>query len=581
MELSASINPYICPTAVFLDPSEYGFSGLSDASGTSEPCTTDQHGSSAKLHARLHQELEGPVSWRIDGCARLGTQFFAVPTAVADDGQVPLRRIDVYTPDQTRHHPQISKILRSTEATFASGSTINELPFARYILRVLTRWSNTVLNFVHIYQAMPFGSRIIIETISPDLDTVKVRFYPMPDIEKLFVTVGSLHLTWPNLQLPPILLLDHLRLQRQIHDTISLVRLPHGSSDELWVFKSNIHDPKYLYHELKMLLLLDEHPGMLRSPKYLVALQNHLSMSTKICGFIVPFYPMGNLAGMIDRRRIEGTLTFDTKLGWARQITQVLSWLLKSPARYYSELKPDNVICSGWDQVILIDMEQSGNWETFTAPEIHHVENLRRLAESKYVPEEKRELYRALLREHLPGRDLDKGMAYSNPEEGYFDIWNLLSPSRRESAMVYSLGKLMWCIFEGWSHTQNNMGEDYRFDCEWEFPESRISPPNIRQLIRECTKGAPDWAVDKDDSIVRVASSIYPRGKTGLHGEPEASGMETLLFCKGMWERRIQKMDHYLEAKLRWERGTAHATDAELLGFPFRPKLRDVLDRLT
>ncbi len=72
-------------------------------------------------------------------------------------------------------------------------------------------------------------------------------------------------------------------------------------------------------------------------------------------------------------------------------------------------------------KVLLIDMEQYGNWEFFTAPEIYNVERLKGLSRSDLVPKEARERFHAIVLEHLPHRTAEQSV-YSNPKKGYFDV---------------------------------------------------------------------------------------------------------------------------------------------------------------
>lgn len=77
--------------------------------------------------------------------------------------------------------------------------------------------------------------------------------------------------------------------------------------------------------------------------------------------------------------------------------------------------------------------------------------------------------------------------------------------------MVYSLGKVMWCVFEGWSHTINNVDEEYTDACAWEISEFRESPRAVWRLVVECTRGSPDWIVPPTDRLVRVGTRLEGR----------------------------------------------------------------------
>jgi hypothetical protein len=125
-----------------------------------------------------------------------------------------------------------------------------------------------------------------------------------------------------------------------------------------------------------------------------------------------------------------------------------------------------------------------------------------------------------------------------------------------------------------------NIDEEYTDSCEWEFPECRESPPDVQALISDCTRGSPDWTTPLTDRLVRVETKLYPKGRTGRNGEPAATAGETLRFSRELWTRRLELMEHFLKAKLRWDKRKPEDGDDVLLGFALRPKLKDVLARL-
>ncbi|KAI0412577.1 hypothetical protein F5X98DRAFT_391845 [Xylaria grammica] len=579
MELSASIWPFICPTAVFLEPSTYKLVGEEriTQSGTTN---TSQEAWDISLHnPATKMRKDGCLStskWCIDGCASSGTQFFGTLLSPDTSLPTPIRRIDIHIPDQAMQPPSIRNYLRSTEAMYTSNSELYRLPLIQYIQDVLTTWSSRVHHFDTLYRSLPFGSRIAILNLSTSPDQAEVRLLPRSSIETLLAPAATLAQMWPDILLPPKYPLDRLELVKQMTDAASLVRIPEQAEGSLWVFKSSIEQPKYIYHELKILLQLQPHPHVLPRPKYIIT-DSWGSKSCKVYGFLVEFFKGGNLGQAIERHKRQNTLTSQLQVSWALQLVSGLRFMLASPAGFYSELKPDNIVCDADNKLILIDMEQSGNWETFTAPEIYYVEHLIRLCHSNLVPHHDRLRYREALGRHLSRMPLREGL-YSNPAGGYFEPWKVLTPQRREAAMVYSLGKVLWCIFERWSHTTNGMDEEYSEECDWEFPECRRCPRPIQTLIQQCTQGSPSWDTSRRNSLIRVGTKIYPRETTNKTKtiKTVVTGLETLEFSKEMWRSRLKAMDEYLETKERWETGKQNPGDESSLGFPLRPTLDSI-----
>jgi hypothetical protein len=184
-----------------------------------------------------------------------------------------------------------------------------------------------------------------------------------------------------------------------------------------------------------------------------------------------------------------------------------------------------------------------------------------------------------LLSSHIAIIEETSSPAYENPSEGYYTAWKSLSPTEREAAEVFSLGKTLWCIFEGCADTRNSVLKAFKFDDGQEFPEFRRAPPKIRRLIEQCTRGNRDGAEGRTE-VVRVGNIVFPRGRTGRRGEPLGTEDETIEAAKDMWRIRVKDMEDFLVAKTRWKEGTATEDDEKLLGFMSRPTLDEILEVL-
>jgi len=323
------------------------------------------------------------------------------------------------------------------------------------------------------------------------------------------------------------------------------------------------------------------HPNVLPKPLFIVTLRDRYGDSDRVCGFIVEYFPGGNLADAIFERNAIGTLHFRDQLRWAQQLTSTLIFINQGPAKFYSELKTDNVLLStkhDSEDIVFIDFEQAGNWMDFTAPEINCLNCLGRLAKGPdYVPEANRTRYLGLARANGIN-SIPKETLYSNPENGYFQSWKILSPTEMEAAEVYSLGMMLWCIFERVPCNRNSMSKGWGTDDLHEFPEFRYSPQQMQDLILRCTRGYKSWSLD--GGLVRRGAKFFPRGKSGLPHEPTATASETREAAMIMWQQWLNDMEVLLLARKRWLNGEQSAADIDILGFPARPTLQQVLDEL-
>lgn len=173
----------------------------------------------------------------------------------------------------------------------------------------------------------------------------------------------------------------------------------------------------------------------------------------------------------------------------------------------------------------------------------------------------------------------------SSPEEASsHDVaWTRLSHRERESAMVFALGKTLWCIFEQQPTIYTDAGRGMTREAatwvdnehSWRFPEFKRTPQQMQDLIRKCTAGADEF----DD--LRGRSVCFDSGKglfvpTGDAGTTvEDSQLKTQKAAQKYWKNRVDEAEAFLEARVRGEdyNGIQAAADS-------RPALRDILNEL-
>jgi hypothetical protein len=181
------------------------------------------------------------------------------------------------------------------------------------------------------------------------------------EIEEQMFPLERLKAMWklPNQDYPDSIDINKLILLRQLHDTISLVSLSGSSHQERFIFKSTVSNPKYMYHELKLLLTMPSHSGIMPKPLYLVTSADS-SGTEKLFGFILPYFRNGSLADALCVDHGSGRPSLADKYRWAIEMAETLKVINTSPASFFSELKVDNLLLSDDGSVVFIDFEQSG-----------------------------------------------------------------------------------------------------------------------------------------------------------------------------------------------------------------------------
>ena len=437
--------------------------------------------------------------WRIDGGEADGTRYFTIPDFALEK---PPLRIDTYLPQLSSYPESLQDVLQTQSVMFTPSSRISCHSISAYITRALEIWSNQQQNFEMVYRGMPFGSRIVFNNITSDIKLLNIHIIPDFGIEHQWFSLQALKDLWnlPSSNWPDIISLEELHLIQQPHEAISLVKIPQRHSSELFVFKSVLRDIEYFYHELKVLLTLKPHPNIISRPVYIVTKECRFGGKTGVCGFILQYHRSGTLQNALLNLPSDTKTRLKCQLRWAKQITSAIQHVQTSTIGFYSNLKLINVVMSasgtGRDlDAILIDFEQRSGFFSWSPPEIHYIHYLEHLAtfsESSTT----RSHYTRMLQSYIPSWiPLDSKPRYSNPQHGYSFPWLVLSRAEQEAAQVFMLGKVLWCIFEGAGSMSCCISiESFReAPCDILFPSFRNTPMSIRDCIRKCTAGAPEW----------------------------------------------------------------------------------------
>ena len=530
------------------------------------------------------QEHPTDVTWRIDG-GTFGTQYWAVPLSLLP---MPPRRIDVFIPDQTEWPSTLWRALDANDSTHMSDRRVASLGIGRYLAQALTAWSNKTPRFKELYTSLPFGSSIVANQLSLDPADMDFSMEPNNRLEETMLSASVLQNLWSfaSSKMPEAVPLSDLLFLKQLQKSISLVTFRSGNETPM-ILKSRTNRLGALYHEIKSLLTIPPCQNTIGAPLYLTTTWDVSHKEYRVCGFLIPYLQAGALEEALPCRRQTNNLQLGDQVKWAMDVTKGLLHVHSVPGMFCSDLKMDNILLLSdgkTETAVLVDFEQGRNLYNWAAPEIYYVEWIGELGErNKEIEPMARRTFSEILIRYLHSKGQStlptQNRHYDNPPSGWHFPWVLSTPEEQESSVVYSLGKVLWCIFEGLGEADNILGRSIPVEFEQRFPEFRHTPKPLRLLIQRCTVGAREWK-DGYITIFRRGGKVFPLGKTGLNGEPEGTFKETQEAIITFWQSEMRKAVAFMEAKFKFESGKADEHDLPLLTYLQRPTLQQVLDEL-
>ncbi|KAK5449279.1 hypothetical protein LTS15_008821 [Exophiala xenobiotica] len=515
--------------------------------------------------------------WRIDGATAYGTQFFIVPVGPHWDS-VP-RRVDLFIPSQEQHPHAVRNTLQSHfSVSMTDSRQIANLGISHHLCRALEQHCRRDPGFSARFKNLPFGSKLSFDKVAIDTSQMELLIHPAYDLERRLKSLTTLRKeicqatandAWPN-----SIDISQLRLESRLHDSTTLVTMKDNESSlqQPLVFKSCTDDPQFLYHEVKMLLTCPPHGNVLSAPLFLVTNKSSFGGKRGVCGFIVPYFPIGSMRDILPLRRKKGILSFQQQIKWSRQIASALEHIYRTRQTFYSDLRPDNVLLKhcpsdpSAEDATLIDFEQRGNWYEWCPPEI-----LYRMYLDKLQP-----YFTSMLPQHrqrwedYTRKYLFVPTTLAHASHGGNAPWFSLSLAAQEKASVYCLGLLLYCIFEGVSNVRVSLSNAFRDEPDISFPRFKRTPPDIQRCIKKYTIGAPGWTPGHDEDIVRRAEKLYPRSELEETEAPEILVEQIFNATTRYWNRELQRAEDYFKACAR---GIETAADQ-------RPTLSQVLQEL-
>jgi len=490
----------------------------------------------------------------------MATQFYTIPIFIQP--LVPIR-IDTFIPPRAQWPLDLIELLGIDRAFLYYDSRILNFGIAQHILRTLEYWAGEFPNFQSFYMNLPFGSRIVFENIAKDIHQIRVKFVPMHNLEREYLSVSTLQSMWADTDLPPTIDIAQFSLEQQLHDSVSLVRSNEAQpAHENIVLKALTISPKYLYHELRILLTMPPHPNIHPRPLHLVTKRCRFGGKIGVVGFTTPFHQQGSLRDILPFRQIHGTLRLADQLKWAQQLTHSLIHIQEnSNSGYHCDFRLDNILLSDSDDAILIDFEHRGILAHSAAPEVSCLEYVDLLATHPSFTGPLKDKYLTLYDQYIKPHARPNREKYQSGDQGYYTPWLCLNKSEREAAGVYMLGRVFWCLFEGVSAPNAMLGIEYVRESDIEFPEFRRTPLVIRDLVLKCTRGWHPWL----HGLTRHGHRLEFGGDNDCD-IPGADTVEKIAWC---CEEELRKAEDFLT---RWDEWRKNGKE----NIFNRPMLREV-----
>ncbi|KAK7923890.1 hypothetical protein PG985_005944 [Apiospora marii] len=373
------------------------------------------------------------VLWRIDGCAGLGTQYYAIPLFIAP---IPPIRMDVFIPESQppllRHQLDLNLAFHTKDS-----ERLSRLAITRHIIRTLHLWVATefkdirdLCGFTEERRSAPAWYSKTCHWTSARSMSRSVQPLSGTSTAERAAAGGDMG---QEFRFPDEVDFFDVDVVKVLHDSVCLARI----QGQLYIFKALTSGAKYLYHELK---ILSNNTATLQF--HIVKKTCHFGAEKAIAGFTTVYQPKGSFRDILPQARIHDQLHAAKQFKWSIQLTTAIKHLRDTTGTYYPDLRLDNVVLSANDDIIMVDFEQRG--------EVNSVEYVRLVAVQERIAEDVRE----------------------------------------KAAEVYMLGRVLWCIFEGVSGPQKAaIWQSYRLESDLEFPEYPADTSKLRDLIDRCTRG--------------------------------------------------------------------------------------------
>ncbi|KAI0105431.1 hypothetical protein GGR51DRAFT_187634 [Nemania sp. FL0031] len=520
-------------------------------------------------------------NWRIDGASNCGRRILAVPVHPSQSF-VPLR-IDVYLPNLCGLSDYLYRSLDCLSCVHIRDTRFSKLGLACHVRKALQCWSSRFDDFAAFYNALPFGARICFRAVEIDPAAISVHVISAPN-PKSMLGMDELaeYLGLSSDEMIPGVALRSLRMKQQLNERVSIVQVlqDRGSMMEEFVFKSSSNNLETTYHEVKTLLELEGLPNICGRPVFLVTDAIGHSRKPIVVGFLSEFFIGGSLSNILPLRDCRLSARWEEKLKWSKQITKLLQAIVVDRQSFYSDLKCENIVLSsllvGERDIVLIDFERTGTGSDWAPPEIRRLERLQSVVKFCNCQATRQE-YAQLLQIALETQYEEPDVVFQKMDGRSRPLWQNLRAAEKEAAMVFALGKLLYCIFENVPASTNVINPSSAHESPAaRFPEFTKTPPPLRTLITHCTAGTVNTPLERIGNKLygwTDESGTYSKRRNAIHQCTAADALEA---GRQFVLKELEQSKRFVLARARYRCGTATSEDTENLPYLRRPSLRDV-----
>ncbi|KAH7368758.1 kinase-like domain-containing protein [Plectosphaerella cucumerina] len=201
------------------------------------------------------------------------------------------------------------------------------------------------------------------------------------------------------------------------------------------------HQRDTMLHEICALAAMPPHRNIMPCPQILVVVDDEAGRE-RICGFLQPVMRTGTLDDqVIKANKTDLRIPLAQQARWCHGMAAGLLHTHRVGGTYHMDVKPGNTLIDDDDETRLIDWEQSGVSMFTHSKEV----TIDQAAEETGEPDangRRRIVY-------IPREDQTRvNLPWGYPKWNVFPEWHETCPRAAELAEVFSLGRVMWMLFE-------------------------------------------------------------------------------------------------------------------------------------
>lgn len=505
------------------------------------------------------------AAWRVDAVAENGTDFFIVPQFL---DSFPFLRVGLTLPEYTSFPKDLREELDMSAAFhMRDPERVNQLGITRHILRILQHWTISAPNIEKVYNTLSWGAMFHLETLPRDVKQARITVKLNHEAEEQLWPVEMMEMSWGHeVAFPEMVDLHNLVYRAQPHDSVCVVSI-HGKQ---FVFKAVTSQTKYLYNELRHLLLMKPHEHIVARPRHIVTKRSLFDGEAVVVGFTLDYHQRSCARDHLPLYRIRNLSTMAKETRWCMQIASALDHFRRTRKTYCSDIRLDNVLLSDTDELVMVDFEQRGVWFEFAPPEVNAIDIMCSLRASKTLDPAITSKYHDVLSSLIPDLDMLLGGQYFYTNHGFNLPWLALTPKEREACEVFMLGRIMWCIFEAACAPHRGVyWVSYRRELDIDFPQYRSTPSTMRDLIDRCTRGHRTCF---SELVFRQGGKVILREHEGTN---KSTAAQVRKAARAFWKEEVRLSEQWIE-----ERKVGMATGTWNENYYGRPTLQEVRDEL-